>query len=500
MEHPPYMSTTNACKLCKPLGACLAFRGIEGSVPLLHGSQGCATYMRRYIISHFREPMDIASSSLGEKHAVYGGGANLKQGLQNVMTKFGAKLIGVATTCLTETIGDDVPAIVHEFRREMHDSGLRDLPALVTVSTPSYSGTHMEGFHAAVRAVVEQLSEDGTSAHIARPPALNLLPGFLSPEDLRHLKEIIDDFRYPAVILPDFSMTLDGPALEDYEKIPSGGTPIEDIRRMGGAAATFEFGTTLDCKTAGKFLEEHFGTPLHSMGIPIGLRETDVFFGALEQLSGTDRPEKHVLERGRLVDSYVDAHKYLFGKRAVVYGEEDLVVALTSFLTEVGITPVLCASGGRSGRFKPAIERVTAGIAPPSASCESGLQSRFPSPAVPAAEGLSGESGWRSWFPSPDGPAVPAVPAVHEGMDFQQIEELALELSPDLLIGHSKGYTLARKLGVPLIRVGFPIHDRFGAQRILHVGYRGTQSLLDRIVNALIEGNQNDSPVGYAYM
>jgi nitrogenase molybdenum-iron protein NifN len=301
----------------------------------------------------------------------------------------------------------------------------------------------------------------------------------------------MDDFRYPSVILPDISMTLDGPALQDYEKIPSGGTPIEDIRRMGGAAATFEFGTTLDSRTAGKFLEERFGAPLHRMGIPIGLRETDVFFDALEQLSGRDCPEKHVLERGRLVDSYVDAHKYLFGKRAVVYGEEDLVVALTSFLTEVGITPVLCASGGRSGRLKPAIERVTAGMAPPSASGESGWRSRFPSPAT---EG-SGESGWRSRFPSPaDGPAV------REGMDFQQIEELALELSPDLLIGHSKGYTLARKLGVPLVRVGFPIHDRFGAQRILHVGYRGTQSLLDRIVNALIEGNQNDSPVGYAYM
>ena len=104
----------------------------------------------------------------------------------------------------------------------------------------------MEGFHAAVRAVVEQISEDKTNAHIARPPALNLLPGFLSPEDLRHLKEIIDDFRLPSVILPDFSMTLDGPALQDYEKIPRGGTPIEDIRRMGGAAATFEFGTTLE--------------------------------------------------------------------------------------------------------------------------------------------------------------------------------------------------------------------------------------------------------------
>ena len=60
-KNPPnYISTTNACKLCRPLGACLAFKGIEGAVPYLHGSQGCATYMRRYIISHYNEPIDIA--------------------------------------------------------------------------------------------------------------------------------------------------------------------------------------------------------------------------------------------------------------------------------------------------------------------------------------------------------------------------------------------------------------------------------------------------------
>ncbi len=119
----PYVSTTNACKLCTPLGACLAFRGVAGAVPFLHGSQGCATYMRRYIISHFREPMDIASSSLGEKHAIYGGGPNLKQGLQNVMSKYGPQLIGVATTCLTETIGDNVPMFVKEFWQEQRENG-----------------------------------------------------------------------------------------------------------------------------------------------------------------------------------------------------------------------------------------------------------------------------------------------------------------------------------------------------------------------------------------
>ena len=65
-----YVSTTNACKMCTPMGAALVFKGIENAVPFLHGSQGCATYMRRYIISHYREPVDIASSALGEKSAV----------------------------------------------------------------------------------------------------------------------------------------------------------------------------------------------------------------------------------------------------------------------------------------------------------------------------------------------------------------------------------------------------------------------------------------------
>ena len=116
-EKREYVSSTNACKACMPLGACIAFKGIEGCVPFLHGSQGCATYMRRYLISHFREPVDIASSALGEGEAVFGGGPNLKQGLVNVINKYQAKAVGIATTCLTETIGDNVPAIVKEFLR-----------------------------------------------------------------------------------------------------------------------------------------------------------------------------------------------------------------------------------------------------------------------------------------------------------------------------------------------------------------------------------------------
>lgn len=449
----PYVSTTNACKLCKPLGACLAFKGVEGAVPFLHGSQGCATYMRRYIISHFREPVDIASSSLGEKHAVYGGGPNLKQGLRNVMTKYGARLIGVASTCLTETIGDDVPMIVKEFRRETAKESHGEMPDIVTVSTPSYSGTHMEGFHAAVKALVEQLAQGD-----APMDAVNLLPGLASPADIRYLREILEDFSLTGVILPDISQTLDGPAQETYEKIPPGGTPLEAIRKMGGARSTLELGRTLVRQTtAGQILSEKLGVPLHRLGLPMGLRETDRLFQALEEVSGRQTPGKHAQERGRLIDAYIDGHKYVFNKRAVVYGEEDLVVGLAAFLAELGIQPVLCASGGVSGHLAEAIGEVT-------------------------------------------GDLLREPPVVREGMDFSEIAEEIQGMQPDLLIGHSKGYHLARRLNLPLLRLGFPIHDRFGGQRVLHLGYRGAQNLLDRIVNALLEKKQQDSPVGYAYL
>ncbi len=447
---PNYISTTNACKLCKPLGAALAFRGIEGAVPYLHGSQGCATYMRRYIISHFNEPIDIGSSSLSEKHAVYGGAANLKLGLQNVTSKYRPKLIGIATTCLTETIGDDVPMILREYDEEF---GSPENPLTVQVSTPSYAGTHMEGFHAAIRSVVKQLTDDDTANS-----SINLLPGLVSSADARHLHEIMADFDLNVTLLPDLSETLDGPALLEYQKVPQGGTPIRAIRAMGGARASIEFGRTIMARdSGGESLAARFAIPLHRLGLPIGIEESDRFFNLLGELSGRPLPDSHVKERGRLVDAYVDGHKYVFGKKAIVYGEEDLVVGLTAFLAEIGIRPVLCASGGTSGSLARAIAEVTGDI-------------------------------------------LAEQPVVHEGMDFFDIAEQAEALAPDLLVGHSKGYPLARKLAIPLIRVGFPIHDRIGGQRILHLGYRGAQQLFDTVVNRLIEKKQNDSTIGYSYM
>lgn len=453
MQEKPFVATRNACKMCTPLGASIVFKGINGCVPLIHGSQGCSTYIRRYLISHYKEPVDIASTNFTEESAIFGGEPNLNIALKNITDQYAPKMIGIATTCLSETIGDDMHKILHAYtQRNKND---KNLPDLVHVNTPSYVGTHANGFHDAVCSLIQHYAKfSGTSDKI------NLFPGFVSPADLRMLKEIAADFNQDIILTPDYSNTLDYEYTGEYERIPEGGTPIESLEQSGSAKASIEFGYVLNkangkLRSAGDYLEQTFGISRFNMGIPIGIKASDQFFNTLENLSGTDTPLKYKKQRGRLIDSYVDGHKYVFGKKAIVYGEEDFVVAITAFLDEIGVQPVLVASGGNSGTLKTTIEEKI----------------------------------------QPQNEII-----VHDNLDFEEIGEACIKLKPDILIGNSKGYYIARKLGIPLVRCGFPIHDRIGGQRIKHLAYEGTQQLFDIITNTLIEYKQEHSPVGYKYM
>lgn len=449
-EYPS--SVTNACKLCTPLGACLAFKGVAGTVPFLHGSQGCATYIRRYLISHFREPMDIAASNFAEHSAIFGGREVLHTGLANVTRQYLPELIGIATTCLSETIGENMPALLHEYRQKI--AAEPGQPALVHVSTPSYRGTHADGYYAAVRALVETLAEP--AAPNGRTP-ITIFPGFVSAADLRHFREMLAAFKVPAVVAPDYSDTMDGSSWAEYQRIPAGGTPVSDFRGMSRSVGAIECGRMLT--RAGQTAATHLaklGVPIKRLGFPIGIRETDAFCAAVTELSGKPMPAELEAARGRLIDAMVDGHKYVFNQRAVVYGEEDFVIGLTSFLCEVGIKPVLCATGGRNKHFAEALRTAV--------------------------------------------PELPENTIVRAGADFSEIETIAVETKPDVIVGHSKGYALSRRLNIPLLRCGFPIHDRLGGHRVLHVGYAGAINLYDALVNLILARKQESSSVGYSYL
>lgn len=437
----------NACKLCAPLGACVAFRGVAGGVPFLHGSQGCATYIRRYLISHFREPVDISSSSFNEEAAVFGGRKLFTEGVRNVTKLYHPAFLGVASTCLAETIGEDLGARIREAEKDVPEA-----PPMVSVRTPSYCGTHVTGFHDAVRALFEQLAEGGV-----RSDRVGLVPGFVSPADLRHLKDLTAACGLKAEIFPDYSDSLDGGTWEAYQSVPEGGTPIESFRAAGRLKSVIELGGTLAFseRTPAAFLKQRFGVERVALPWPVGLGATDAFVAAVEKASGHWAPKDLLRERARLVDAYVDGHKYVYGLRAAVAGDPDLVAAMSGFLTEIGVKVVLCASGTETGNLEKAVRAAS--------------------------------------------PEAKETPLVLEGADYQAVEEAARDLQIDLVVGPSKAFGAAQALGVPLFRVGFPVQDRFGAGRMRLMGYAGALELFDRLVNLVLDGRQAAQPVGNSY-
>jgi len=441
-------ATVNPCVMCQPMGSALAFKGIENTMVLYHGSQGCSTYMRLLLAHHFREPVDIASSSLSEKGAVYGGRENLKKGLRNVINRYNPKVIGVATTCLAETIGDDVPAIIREFKEE---EGIGDDPEkdiiIIPVSTPSYGESHVSGYIKALDAVVRKFAEKPGEESSVKVPneRLNVIPvESLSPADIRELKEIFDVMVGDYIFLPDISETFDAPLREDLPKIAPGGTPLSEIADMPNSQASLGLGI-VSKNLAVKYLEESHGVPGYDVPIPIGLSNTDSFFTELVKIFGCSIPEKYQKERGRLLDAMVDVHKYLYGVKAAVYGDPDFVFSLTTFMLELGMNPVLIATGSKSRDFEAKVRQIVEKINPE------------------------------------------LEPVVLNGIDFDTLNDAVSQCNPEILIGNSNGRYIAKARNIPLVRVSLPIHDRVGAQRILNIGYRGAMELLDRITNTILE-------------
>ncbi|MGB5101251.1 MAG: nitrogenase component 1 [Methanothrix sp.] len=429
------LATVNPCSMCMPMGSVMVFRGIEGCMPLFHGSQGCSTYMRLYLAHHFREPVDIASTALSEKGAVYGGSANLMQGLKNVIKGYKPKVIGIATTCLAETIGDDVPQIVREFQAQ--ELLAKDV-IIISVSTPSYAASHEVGYRVALKALIQ------TIAKKSKPNGrINMLVGsIISPADVRFLRRLFDDWGLEYILMPDISETFDATLSQDLPLIPKGGTPLEDIRDTANSKATLTIGGWVQEPGAGNYLEKEFNVPHVALPLPIGLEFTDRLAANLEELTGLSMPECYERERGRLLDTMVDAHKILADVKTAVYGDTEMVLGITRIMTELGMKPQIVATGAAN----PAFAENAAELAPGS--------------------------------------------KVMMETDFLQIATEASSRDIELMVGPFTGRGIARKENIPLLRVGLPNHDRYGASHQLLLGYEGSMNLVEGMANALLDGRE----------
>ena len=167
----------NPAKTCQPVGAMYAALGVNKSLPHSHGSQGCCAFHRMFLTRHFKEPAMASSSSFTEGASVFGGGANLKTAVKNIFDLYNPDIIAVHTTCLSETIGDDLGSLIM-------DMNIPEGKYVVHCNTPSYNGSHITGFSNMVSGFINYLSVKSENLS----DKICIMPGFVNPGDMREYK------------------------------------------------------------------------------------------------------------------------------------------------------------------------------------------------------------------------------------------------------------------------------------------------------------------------
>lgn len=423
----------NPAKTCQPIGAMYAALGIHGCLPHSHGSQGCCAYHRMGLTRHFRDPILASSSSFTEGASVFGGTANLKTSIKNVFKIYNPEIMAVHTTCLSETIGDDVPTIIKQ-------SEVPEGKIVIHANTPSYVGSHITGFSNMCKAMVTYLAKSDGETKRAR---VNILPGFVNPGDMREMRRLVGELGIDMIMFPDTSNVVDSPLTKKYSMYPDGGATVAEIIDSGNSKLTLALGSW-SSESAGAQLQEKCGVPCVPLEIPVGLRATDDFIMALKTGFGVDVPKSVTIERGQVVDTLIDTHFHYQGKRVAVAGDPDIVVPLTEFLITMGMVPVYVMTGTPGAKFETKINKMLdqAGI----------------SGSVVKADG-----------------------------DLFELHKWIKDNPIDLLIGNSHCKYIARAEDVPLVRVGFPIFDRAVHYLMPVIGYRGCLRLIEMISNALLD-------------
>lgn len=417
----------NPLKQSQPLGAALAFLGLKGMMPLFHGSQGCTAFAKVMLVRHFREAIPMSTTAMTEVSTILGGEENVEQAILTLVEKSKPEIIGLCTTGLTETRGEDMEGILRNIRRRHPE--LYDLP-IVFISTPDFKGALQDGFAGAVESIVKELPQPGETRF---DQITILVSSAFNPGDVQEIKEIVTAFGLTPIILPDLSASLDGHLDDSYSATTNGGTTRSELREIGSSVFTLAIGESV--RGAAQILEERFGTPYEVFQQLTGLDAVDDLLQGLSQLSRTSVPEKYRRQRRQLQDAMLDTHFYFGRKRVSLALEPDLLYSTASWLTKMGAEIQAAVTTTKSPLLEQLpIETVTIG-------------------------------------------------------DLEDFEELAA--GSDLLITNSNGAKISKKLGIPLYRQGMPIFDRLGNGQVTKVGYWGTTQLLFDIGNLFLEEEES---------
>lgn len=426
---------------CQPAGAQFAGIGMKDCIPLVHGGQGCCMFVRLLFAQHFKENFDIASSSLHEDAAVFGGRKRVEEAVRVLVQRYpNVRVIPIITTCSTEVIGDDIEGTITAINNSLN----KDFPErkiyLVPVHTPSFQGSQVTGYNEFMTATFKTI----TTKKTAPTGKLNVFPGWVNPGDVVLLKSYLREMGVDGTVFMD-TENFDSPVLPDKTIEEHGRTTVEDIQDASGAVGSIAL-SRYEGAAAAEYLKTEHAVPCVVTPTPIGIKNTDELLRNISELTGHPIPASLVRERGVALDALMDlAHMFFADKKVAIYGHPDLVIGLAEFCLELEMKPVLLLFGDdnskpkKDPRLRALKERTDVNV------------------------------------------------EVVTNADLWELEKRVRDKNPeiDLILGHSKGRYIAIDAKIPMVRVGFPTFDRAGLYRKPTIGYRGAMELGETIANAL---------------
>jgi nitrogenase molybdenum-iron protein NifN len=430
----------NPLKASQALGAALAFLGLRNCLPMLHGSQGCTAFGKVFLVRHFREPIPLQTTAMDHVSTIMNADANVIEGLKVICEKNAPDIIGLPTTGISETQGTDIRRVVQAFRDQYPQF---DKVAVVPVNTPDYCGGLESGYALALEAIIDTLVPESAIAGRRRKQVNVLASSMLTPGDIEAIKEWLEAFGLRPVLLPDIGDSLDGHLMpQETSALTLGGTPLGEIKCLGEAVATLVIGRSLG--RAADLLKARTGVPDYRFDHLLGIDACDALTSVLAEISGVTVPARIERQRAQLQDAMVDTHFMTGFLRVAIAADPDLLVALGQFLTGVGVEIAVAVAPERSE-----------------------VLADMPCGSVQIGDLEDMERG------------------ASAGMCAAPVQ---------LVISNSHAAAAAERLGVPLLRAGYPQYDRVGGYTATWVGYRGSRQALFNIANLFL-GNHHDIPV-----
>lgn len=418
-------------KVSEPVGAVLAFMGVDRALPILHGSQGCTAFAKVFFVRHFREPIPMQTTAMDQVSAVMGADDSVIEALKTVCEKARPQVIGLLSTGLSEAQGSDMVRLVKTFHtaHPQYD-GINIIP----VNTPDFSGPLETGYAKAVKAMIDSLvpetetRKDGAGSRSAQ---INVLAGaMLTPGDVEEVKAIIEAFGLCPEVVPDLSASLDGHLDDhDFSPITTGGTQASAFAKLHKAQATLVLGSSLH--GAADLLHLRTGVPDFRFSHLLSLNAVDGLLSALQEISGKPVPAALERQRSQLQDAMLDTHFTLGQARVAIAENPDLLLAFSELLVSMGAEVVAAVAAAPAEQLN-----------------------RTPAQAVKIG-------------------------------DLEDLEKIAKAKHAELLIGSSHAAATAQRLGIPLLRAGFPQYDLFGGYQRTWIGYRGIRQALFDMANLL---------------